>query len=426
MSDEHSLLDEFKLRGRWWLPEQPQTVVPGILYYRPEESIRLDLMGSLEEFIGSDPGTSTFPLPPVRRPFILGTTDRGEGCTLSGVLESRRVSGTLEELQVYSDVLVDNLFLGAHFPNEEALAFRSVYVSFTHVEDWLGIDPLGVPPPAQPTAPLDLRVPYHLRKLFETDVPSLKAVISLYSSVTCQSEPGRSLSLFHRPYFEIDAGMPRAFAWYLEPLLLCRQFLAFLVGAPVYPSMLRAQPVKGEIKVYRPPWCQRNVRERVHTARLPFGLIQSQAGNVLRCWFKNAERLRPVYEFAVAGYYRDRMNLQAEFLGLAQALEIVHRRQHGREYKFRQRLQGLFDGLSEGTRSRIESNVKDFVQRVEDSRNYLVHYGEKGRAFNETKAYFEANNKLRALLFVLLCKELGIPEELAGPFAFGPGATSIV
>ena len=93
-------------------------------------------------------------------------------------------------------------------------------------------------------------------KLFETDVPSLKAVISLYSSVTCQSEPGRSLSLLHDAYLEIDARMPRAFAWYLEPLLLCRQFLAFLVGAPVYPSMLRVQAGEGDIKVYRPPRCQ--------------------------------------------------------------------------------------------------------------------------------------------------------------------------
>ncbi len=256
MSDEHSLLDEFKLRGRWWLPEQPQIVVPGILYYRPEESIRLELMGSLEEFIGPDPRTNAFPLPPVRRPFILGTTDRGEDCTLFGVLESPKVSGNIEELQVYSDVRVDNLFVGGHFPNQEALAFRSMSVGFTHVEDWLGIDPLGVPPPAEATAPLDLRVPYHLRKLFETDVPSLKAVISLYSSVTCQSEPGRSLSLLHDAYLEIDARMPRAFAWYLEPLLLCRQFLAFLVGAPVYPSMLRAQAGEGDIKVYRPPRCQ--------------------------------------------------------------------------------------------------------------------------------------------------------------------------
>ena len=96
------------------------------------------------------------------------------------------------------------------------------------------------------------------------------------------------------------------------------------------------------------------------------------------------------------------------------------------QYQFRQRLQGLFDRLSEGTRSRIESKVKDFVQQVEDTRNYLVHYGEKRRAFDDAKAYFEANKKLRALLFVLLCKELGIPEELVGPLAFGPGATSIV
>jgi len=128
-------------------------------------------------------------------------------------------------------------------------------------------------------------------------------------------------------------------------------------------------------------------------------------------------------DHAVSSHYDSRMNLQAEFLGLAQALEIFDRRQRGGKYEFKHRLENLFDGLSEQTRDRIGGKPEDFVRTVEDTRNYLVHYDERPerKVLHGAKEYFEANRKLRALLFVLLCKMLGISEDVALIGAFAPG-----
>lgn len=431
MSDEHSLLDEFKLRGHWWLPDRPDSRIPGILYFKPEQSITLELMGSLKDHLGDGSAVTSLPLAPVRRPLIHGTTDRSEPCTLFGTLEEPRASGSFDELQVYSNVLVSNLFIGAHFPSEEALAFRSLYASFTHLDEWLGIDPLGAgfgffPLPTENEAPFDLRIPYRSRKLFETDVPSLNAVISLYSAVLWKSKPGKSLSLLHRVFFVIKAGAPHDYGWCLGILELCRQFLAFVVGAPIYATEVKTSWADRDIKVYRPPWSHRSERERGH-ARLPFGVIQTQAANALRAWIENAEKLRPVYEFAVANYYDERMNLQAEFLSLAQAIEIFHRRQFGKNYGFNQRLHDLFNGVPERARCKIEAKPDELIAAVKQTRDYLVHYDEhsKEKVLKGARAYFETNKKLRALLFVVLCKMLGINEEVAVIHAFGPGGTAI-
>jgi hypothetical protein len=44
-----------------------------------------------------------------------------------------------------------------------------------------------------------------------------------------------------------------------------------------------------------------------------------------------------------------------------------------------------------------------------------VHHDEppEGRVLRGAKPYFHANKKLRALLFVVLCKKLGIAEPVA-------------
>ena len=418
MLNAHSLLDEFKLRGYWWLPGEPGNRIPGILHYNPEDSIRLELMGAFQGLITEGSVQIIWPLHPVRRPLILGTTDQGEDCTLFGVVESPKPSGNVENVQVWSNVHVSNLFVGGHFPDERALSFQSMYVGFTHLEEWLGVDPLGagfnfLPLPLEPTDPVELRLPYRSRKLFETDVPSLNAVISLWSSVEWESEATRSLSLLHRAYFEVDAGGPRDYAWYLEVFQLCRQLLAFLMGVPVYPSTVRTRRNERDINIYRSPMWQRRDSERFPPTRLPFPLIQAQAAAVVKTWLENAETFRPVYDFAVSSYYDQRMNLQAQFLGLAQALEIFDRRQRRGRYEFKQRLQNLFDGLSEQTKDQIAGIGEHFIRTVEDTRNYLVHHDEppESKVLRGAKPYFDANKKLRALLFVLLCKMLGIGEQ---------------
>lgn len=238
---------------------------------------------------------------------------------------------------------------------------------------------------------------------------------------------GKSLTLRHNVYFLVEAENPRDLAYFLKLLQLCMQFLAFVSGTPIYSKRLVAHSGDAEIHLYRPPSPRGNTEKKLSAVHLPFGLIQSVVPTALKSWIENAEKFGPVYEFAVAAQYSARLNLQVEFLDLAQALEIFHRRRFAKRYHFKQRLQGLLDELSGPTRSQVVGQDCDFVEKVDRTRNYLVHFDEslKGKVLNDSSGYFETNKKLRALLFVVMCKMIGIDEQIAVAHAFGSGEVAV-
>ncbi len=55
MSQERSPLGEFEIRGEWWLPGNPDNRVPGMVYYKAGERVRLDFskaIAAVDEYGG--------------------------------------------------------------------------------------------------------------------------------------------------------------------------------------------------------------------------------------------------------------------------------------------------------------------------------------------------------------------------------------
>jgi hypothetical protein len=44
----YTLLDDFELKGIWWLPEKPDLQISGILSFESEKRISLELLGSFQ------------------------------------------------------------------------------------------------------------------------------------------------------------------------------------------------------------------------------------------------------------------------------------------------------------------------------------------------------------------------------------------
>lgn len=432
MTGERSIFEQFELRGYWWLPEKPQRKVAGNLRFDPHEPILLKLMGCFADDPDEESGIVSLPRSPVRRPLILGTTDNGEYCTLFGTLERPRFSGTLESWQLYADIYINSLFLGCHFAREADVVFKSVQIELTQLDEWLGVDPLGQSfdpfvKASEAEAPLNLPIPYCSRKLFETHVPTRDVSISLYSEVSFEARPQRSLNLLHKVFFILDPESPHDYAWHLELLQLLRQFVAFVVGGPTHVIAMKAGSKSNRtVEIYQPPWQHGNEGKSAR-ACLPYGAIQRQVPRALRAWIENAEKFRAVYDFAVTNYYDERMDLKAEFLNLAQALEIFHRCRFGKKYGLNQRLKQLFDELSAPAKAAIAQNPGRLIETVEQTRDCLVHHDDhrKQSVLRDSKGFLDANRRLRALLFVQLCKMLGIDERVAATCSFGFGESTI-
>lgn len=83
---ESSLNESRDWTGEWWLPDDPEKKVPGVLSYSPEKGLRLSLIGGWDYHV-TRPGKngSTIVTDSLQRwPMVLGTGD-GKAITLLSV-----------------------------------------------------------------------------------------------------------------------------------------------------------------------------------------------------------------------------------------------------------------------------------------------------------------------------------------------------
>lgn len=140
MTDDVLNLDESsEWAGMWWLPEDPEDQVPGILRYDPEDGLSLSLIGAFEDRITSSPAP--------------GTTVVHEGIgtwtVIHGVAENREVTlldcapsggkrtlGARVKSHDKQTVVATAATIGAHISGEEHAAFSMAEVSIEDLTLW--------------------------------------------------------------------------------------------------------------------------------------------------------------------------------------------------------------------------------------------------------------------------------------------------
>jgi hypothetical protein len=167
--------------------------------------------------------------------------------------------------------------------------------------------------------------------------------------------------------------------------------------------------------------------------------------------FANATLLEPVYDLLVGTYARQ--SERTKFRALSHALEAFHRAvmggvympqksyesirkvlctaipaglepdfqerlkaaiKYGYQYSLRTRLKALFGKLSTRTiEAVVRTKATDFINLVISVRNYLTHFddAEKPSIVKDAQGMYNLNQKLRALLIILLLTFLGVPED---------------
>ncbi len=131
---ESALNESHDWTGEWWLPDDPEKKVPGVLSYSPENGLRLRLIGGWDYHV-TRPGKngSTIVTDSLQRwPMVLGTGD-GKAITLlsASVVTARSfgfgsVFGAPEKLELRADTALVGVYMEA--PNEVAFTAASANV----------------------------------------------------------------------------------------------------------------------------------------------------------------------------------------------------------------------------------------------------------------------------------------------------------
>lgn len=448
------LLDDFELKGLWWLPEQPDLQLSGTISFENEKKISLELLGSFHEVKGFGAGDSFQP------GIILGITDNGQFCTLFRNVETKN---QLNVPGIQQSIIESRyLFIGKHFNAPEDICFSSFQVGFTNLENWLAKKPFTMKIP-EDLKTGEWKLTHKWPQEFASKIESLNSTIESTHELKTDGDLIRNAIWKSKAYLKIIPIKQEHFKWFWSVSYDLCNFLTLLIGATTYINTMKAyvddieisheKKTKETIEVF---FTQKKpgINDGIHHFEMiiPFPRIADKIEDVMIQWFSKAQNLRSVYDLFFGTFYNPGMYLEFHFLSLIQAIESYHRVtkggkylsdeswqpyresladqipdeldsghkeslksriKYGNEYSLRKRLGELLRAIDEKSSSVLFPLESFLTGTVVDTRNYFTHYDNelKDSSLKGADLYW-ANQRLRIFLTLLLLKEIGIDENV--------------
>lgn len=439
------MIQEFEYEGDWWLPEEPKQVIRGRLRFTPQEGAVLQLIGSYKE-LEKIMKTSNLRI-------IQGFSSEGKKITLYDCLFTH-VKASLPGMPVCL-LHVAYVLVGKHFERPEDVRFKSLWVRFSYLDDWVNLSGFKMQPPTKERFSVKYKRPEDIHVNVSSD---LKVSIRIGIEYPTFSRLQKEVNIKQRAHIGITPTAARPLNEYLETIYHLQNFLALAIMEPVHPLSVEGIPESKKTGIenketynsvdisYRlsnipnpsetPPW------DMVFT----YKEISRRFGFLLRNWFSKAELLKPINDLFFGTLYNPRMYLTNEFLNLVQAIESYHRRtmrnydlpkkQHQKriaeilravpekhekwlerkltysnEPILRKRLMDILNSCPEAI-NRITKNKEWFISKTVDTRNYLTHFDpERRKRSAENGELYDLTSTLRMILQSCLLKELGFDSK---------------
>ena len=433
----------FEISGVWWLPNNGWgNKCPGTLTFNPSYGGKLTLTWSHRNAV-------ELPIRSPRTfPVILGTADASD-ITLKDclVVDWRRVVGGYSHDELTISVSV--VFKGIHFYDVESMAFETLSLTYTFLDDWMNQHILPYEQDHEPPDSLEVSYDEYSIRFHTTSTLSLsrdKYVQLAFHNVTIT--PNHSLHI--DGYRQIvDLMLP--------------YFLTLATGIRNLPSDVIAneRDMPNEIKIfYCIPGYESKTEPMLSEHMLfTFKDLVDDPEQYLALWFDNFEEMLSVYELYFHTVYSPSLSSRVSFLLLAQALEAYHREHYGGQYlpseKYKsvkkelravisQQLEGeqkqnlraavdhgnkfslktrIVDLCKIQLRSRLEGSdfaivdallidVDDFAEKVTATRNYLTHHPkERPKHALTDNEIIEYVPRMRFLLRICFLVNLGFDSS---------------
>ena len=460
------LAEPIETKGMFWLPEQPETGLPGVLRISETSEITVEFAG----VIGNPPsvfsrvGALASPRSgdgdsDLER--IVGTVEKGGRITLDGCF--RQSSNMVLPSGLFSSTFHASLaFLGVEYGNKEQVSFSEFSFSVDGLDAWLSISGIGeleLEEGAKNTSgsirfhspddiPVTLSSGDQLEFIFSLSFPNVVIPVTEMAVKQTSLVRVRSERLQPVEYFSLIA------------VRLCN-FLSLALDEDVgiqsmtgYLDQETGDDKRWQhpVRVYGqfPPFIDRSPSIQWHRALFLYPVVADRIGDVVTKWFDSYETFAPALDLYFLSRTQTQANLQTKALWLAQALETFHSRSSAEtempHEEFRERIDlvtkscpaDIQDWVREKLqyanrftfKSRIERLVEPFaswfgsdwsereafIRRIRDTRNYLTHYdGEttKKRA-DRPEELFALYREMEALLQLHLLRLIGFDDSSIG------------
>lgn len=444
------MMESFKFNGLWWLPNNPDERVAGVLEFDTTKGAKLELIGALEEL--REFGNV------YNHEIILGLSITGKEVTLyKCLMDSTNLN--LPGIMT-SSYTASYLFIGKHFTSEDELVFDYFDVSYQYAEEWARITGFKVKVEndeknSMKQYTIDYNFPETIRACLDDGTELL-----IESKFSSNVNMIKQVDLSQRLIFNFKPPSPLGLNNFINGYFYNFEcFLSLAVGKPIYPVMIQAhyngqieEPSKNDISIFLRLGREIKQLEQIHLFDMNFTLndLRENINLYLNNWFGKAENIKPVYDLFFATIYNSEAFLESQFLTLTQAIESYHRRmvsgsyidnkrfdelylhflsnipeeleidfkesikdklRYLNEFSLRKRLKQLFLKFGE-LFELIIGNQKVFINEVVDTRNYLTHYDKQleSKALREDQL-FQCLEQLKALLQTIFLYEIGFSNN---------------
>lgn len=423
-------MKSFSIQGNWWLPNDREHVVQGVLNFDAARGAVLKIRGKSLPI--EWPDLQSDGNPSHRRHFgrphsdfkIIHGATYGKGYVTLVNCQSDGGSRMAPDY-VEQRFLVEMVLAGRHFQSIDEVVFESVSLYFPDLIYWFGRKGLSQNPEiyvgeeqweAQylPVEPIVVRVgdteisfdTWLGRRSREAEIKVREILyITIVPDCALQSEDYISGSIH-----------------------TLRNFLAFASDAPVIPEAIfgkspedaQSGSSRRSVQIfYRLQGAAKAKRTRVSAARTLFRCseVSESFPAHLQRWFAFSAEALYVCDLYFSLLYSDLMYIELQFLTLIQALETFHRTFYGGKLVLGRRLGMLLNEILSPYKDLLDGIISDrriVVAQLVATRNYLTHHSidDPRYVVTDAKQQYDLIRKMRLIVRLCLADRMELPREL--------------
>ena len=401
------MIEPIEIRGLWWLPDNEDRKIAGIVNYIPTESIKLELIGSFYDndlaMFNSDR----------RQPIIWGESSDGKDITLIDCFSSLSWHSNCSfSLLKFS---VCYVIIGKHIGSLKEAFITQATIQYDELSLWYCPD----------------IIKYHLKKSHNDNL--------IWNDITnCNDDKfimnatinDITLSLVPKSLFETKTSQPRIIVEQRTDLLIkadnrislqdvlningrFEQFLSIATLSQVQCKKisLNEDDSKSSIELLHNFFRQNyspNIKREYYLFR--FSEIDTSFNDVLTEWFDKSDRIYPILSHFITSISQTKTFSSADFLTVVQALEGYY----FRFIKSNEDLSNVLRYYSDEFKFIPNLNFdENEIAEIKDSRHYYTHLLPVGKKQNvvdgiELLKYFK---RLRIHLLCIVLRLIGFDDK---------------
>ncbi len=410
----------FEYKGYWWLPDNPDKTVAGMLKYIPNESIKLELIGTFES---EEQNIVSFEKSNDKKiDIILGITSDSKEVTLC----SNHSYGSLNLSCPFPIITFNSRFVvvGKHLENFDQKSFYQGYVKIKELNAW--------------SPPSVIETFYRFNKS-EDAIESVSITftspkdpivsttidentkLAITSSVTYQGDH-YSPKIEQYSYLEILKTDNASINDFLRNVHMFEQFLSLATLQDVKCSSITLfdktiyQEYKEGKRHYHPIqliYVQRVLGNPIDNKSwdylFDYSAIKDKYEDIILKWFTDHENIAPIKSHLLNSIKSNGVFSSVDFLIVIQAIEGFCSRCR-KEQNLSKMIEDLITEFSD---IRLLSRDNIIVEQVVDSRHYYSHFFDKSKKKNIVDGVdlFYLTAKLRRLLICCILNFIGFSND---------------